>query len=96
MDPFSTDGTEGMGQPTAATGEGQDAALPWGRTLPQWHCRHQPLPVSALLWYAVQGENTQYVSHRKYTICKSKKIHYMYVIENIQYVSHGKYTVCKL
>ena len=82
LDPVSTDCAEGVGQPTAATGEGQDAALPRGRTLPQWHRCHQPLPVSALLWYAVQGENTQYVSHTIYTVCKSMK------------VSYWKYTIC--
>ena len=49
LGPVSTDGTEGMGQPAAATGEGQDAALPRGRALSQRHRRHQPLSVSAIL-----------------------------------------------
>lgn len=56
------DSAEGVGESATAAREGEMSSLPGGRAYTHRHHSNQPLPVSAILRHAVQGENTQHVS----------------------------------
>lgn len=76
--PFSSwflclDSAEGVGESATAAREREMSSLPGGRAYTHRHHSNQPLPVSAILRHAVQGENTQHVSIQTCAIIHQNK-----------------------